>query len=106
MKSCEDLVAPVSDYFIYSPSRMAQEMFLYPLQCGLFSYLPGYSLTRESFDSFLLMYIQKGELELSFEGRTFRASAGQFILIDCYKRHAYSTRTGWNRHVFYNSRSG
>ncbi len=95
MKSCEDLVAPVSDYFIYSPSRMAQETFLYPLQCGLFSYLPGYSLTRESFDSFLLMYIQKGELELSFEGRTFHASAGQFILIDCYKRHAYSTRTGW-----------
>ena len=37
MKSCEDLVAPVSDYFIYSPSRMAQETFLYPLQCGLFS---------------------------------------------------------------------
>ena len=35
MKSCEDLVAPVSDYFIYSPSRMAQETFLYPLQCGL-----------------------------------------------------------------------
>ena len=95
MKSCEDLVAPVSDYFIYSPSRMAQETFLYPLQCGLFSYLPGYSLTRESFDSFLLMYILKGELELSFEGRTFHASAGQFILIDCYKRHAYSTRTGW-----------
>ena len=59
MKSCEDLVAPASDYFIYSPSRMAQEMLLYPLQCGLFSYLPGYSLTRESFDSFLLMYIQK-----------------------------------------------
>ena len=29
MKSCEDLVAPVSDYFIYSPSRMALEMFLY-----------------------------------------------------------------------------
>ena len=95
MKSCEDLVAPVSDYFIYSPSRMALEMFLYPLQCGLFSYLPGYSLTRESFDSFLLMYIQKGELELSCEGRNFHASAGQFILIDCYKRHAYSTRTGW-----------
>ena len=95
MKSCEDLVAPASDYFVYSPSRMAQEMFLYPLQCGLFSYLPGYSLTRESFDSFLLMYIQKGEMELTFEGRSFHASAGQFILIDCYKRHAYSTQTGW-----------
>ena len=67
MKSCEELVAPVSDYFIYSPSRMAQETFLYPLQCGLFSYLPGYSLTRESFDSFLLMYVQKGELDLTFE---------------------------------------
>ena len=95
MKSCEELVAPVSDYFIYSPSRMAQETFLYPLQCGLFSYLPGYSLTRESFDSFLLMYVQKGELDLTFEGRSCHAGTGQFILIDCYKKHAYSTRTGW-----------
>lgn len=70
MKSHEELVAPDSDYFIYSPSKQALDMFLYPMQCGSFSYLPGYSLTRDSFDSFLLMYVQKGELSLTFEGNT------------------------------------
>jgi len=95
MKSCEEFVAPESDYFIYSPSRLALDMFLYPMQCGLFSYLPGYSLTRESFDSFLLMYIQKGELSLTFEGNTQRVTAGHFVLLDCYKLHSYSTSKGW-----------
>lgn len=94
MKSCETLVAPESDYYIYSPSRLALDMFLYPMQCGLFSYMPGYSLTRESFDSFLLMYIKKGEMSLTFENNTWHAKAGQFVLLDCYKLHSYSTSTG------------
>ncbi|MDE5696841.1 MAG: AraC family transcriptional regulator [Lachnospiraceae bacterium] len=95
MKSFEEYVSPESDYFIYSPSRMALDMFLYPLQCGFFSYLPGYSLTRESFDSFLLMYIQKGGLSLTFEGTAQCVTAGHFVLLDCYKLHSYSTTTGW-----------
>lgn len=74
MKSIEEFVAPQSDYFIYTPSKQAMEMFLYPMQCGTFIYLPGYSLTRDSFDSFLLMYIQKGELSLTFEGHTRRVN--------------------------------
>jgi len=95
MKSCEEFVAPESDYFIYSPSRLALDMFLYPLQCGVFSYLPGYSLTRESFDSFLLMYIRQGELSLTFEGSTQRVTSGCFVLLDCHKLHSYSTDKGW-----------
>lgn len=94
MKSCEELVAPQSDYYIYSPSKTALNMFLYPLQCGLFTYLSGYRLTREAFDSFLLMYLQKGELCLTFKGNTFRAEAGQFVLLDCYQLHSYSTDKG------------
>lgn len=95
MKSHEELVSPSSDYFIYSPSKQALDMFLYPMQCGSFSYLPGYSLTRDSFDSFLLMYVQKGELSLTFEGNTRLVTAGSFILLDCYKLHSYSTTKGW-----------
>lgn len=95
MKSCEALVSSESEYFIYSPSKLAMNMFLYPMQCGFFSYLPGYSLKRDSFDSFLLMYVQKGELELKLEEKSVSAKAGQFVLLDCYQRHAYSTNDGW-----------
>ena len=95
MKSCEEFVASTSDYYIYSPSKLAQEMFLYPLQCGLFSYLPGYDLQRDSFDSFLLMYIQKGEMDLNTDGQTYHVTANHFVLLDCYRSHAYSTSGGF-----------
>lgn len=95
MRSCEEFVSAASDYFIYSPSKLARELFLYPMQCGIFTYLPGYSLTRQSFDSFLLMYVQKGSLELDFNGERQPVSAGQFVLIDCYKRHGYASSSGW-----------
>lgn len=90
MKSFETHIAPESDYFIYAPSKSAREMFFYPLQCGHFFYEPGYSLRRESYDSFLLMYIQEGSLALELEGQLSPIPAGSFALLDCYQLHAYS----------------
>lgn len=95
MKSCEEFVAPESDYYIYTPSKLAKDMFLYPLQCGLFSYEPGYHLKRDSFDSFLIMYIQKGEMDLEMNGRRYHVTSNHFVLIDCYQSHSYSTSAGW-----------
>ena len=95
MISQEKFVGADSKYFVYSPSKNALEMFLYPLQCGRFVYLPGYHLVRESFDSFLLMYIQKGSLSLNLNGHEQTVNKGQLVLLDCYSRHAYSTKTGW-----------
>lgn len=95
MKSAERKVAPISDYYIFSPSKTAQEIFLYPLQCGVFTYEPGYALKRSSFDSFLLMYIQKGEMLLQFNGKTQAVPEKSFVLLDCYQPHGYSTREGY-----------
>lgn len=95
MKTCEERIAPGSDYYVYSPSRTATEIYLYPLQCGHFAYLPGYALERESYDSFLLMYVQAGSFELEHNGQCLSAAAGQFALVDCYTRHKYSSQTGW-----------
>lgn len=90
MKSCEEFVAAESDYFVYSPSITAQEMFFYPLYTGHFLYQQGYQLHRDTYDSYLLMFIQSGNLTLEFEGRVQRAEAGHFVLLDCYQPHAYS----------------
>jgi len=67
LKSCELLVSTESDYYVYTPSKAAQEMFFYPLQCGHFIYEAGYALRRESYDSFLLLYIKEGEIFLEFQ---------------------------------------
>lgn len=47
MLSKEPFIRNDSNYFVYSPSKNAMEMFLYPLQCGQFTYLPGYRLVRK-----------------------------------------------------------
>lgn len=93
MKSIEKNISPESDYYIYTPSKFAEDMFFCPLQCGHFFYNAGYSLCRDSYDSFLLMYIKKGRLLLETEGKNFSIDAGYFALIDCYQRHAYHTDT-------------
>lgn len=89
MKSCERYVSPKSDYFVYTPSRTAREMFFYPLQCGRFFYEAGYSLCRESYDSFLLMYLASDGLTLELDGQVHTVPSGSFVLLNCYKRHAY-----------------
>lgn len=94
MKSCEDYILPKSNYYVYSPSMNALEMFFYPLYSGHFIYEGGYYLNRDSYDSFLLMYIQKGSFTLEYEKKTIPVSAGNFVLIDCYKPHSYYSQVG------------
>ena len=95
MRSTEALVAPGSDYYVYTPSAQAKSLFLYPLIVGRFQYLPGYCLRRTSLDSFLVMHITRGGCEVEWSGRRFRAREGQIVVLDCYAPHAYHTADGW-----------
>lgn len=95
MLSTEQGVVSGSDYYIYTPSAQARELFLYPLITGYFRYLPGYCLRRTSLDSFLIMYLRKGECEIECGGRHYRAHADQVVMLDCYAPHSYYTSTGW-----------
>lgn len=93
MKSCEQYLDFRSDYYLYLPSRTAQTMFFYPLCVGRFFYKPGYRLQRESYDSFLLIYVERGSLTLTVNGHTATAAQDSFLLIDCYHPHAYAADT-------------
>lgn len=95
MKSCEQFVASQSEYFIYSPSVTAKHTFFYPIVTGLFFYESGYRLHRNSYDSFLLMYIRSGNLTVNYQDKEETVSAGSFILLDCYEPHGYYTDSGW-----------
>lgn len=89
LKSHEKLVASQSDYYIYSPSQVAKKMLFYPLYIGNFIYNAGYHLSRDSFDSYLLMYIRRGYMTLELEGKIFTIPPGSFAFIDCYRPHSY-----------------
>ena len=95
MKSCEHFVAPQSEYFIYSPSVAAKRTFFYPIVTGLFFYESDYRLHRNSYDSFLLMYIRSGTLTVNYQDKEETVGAGSFILLDCYEPHGYHTGSGW-----------
>ncbi|RSX58525.1 AraC family transcriptional regulator [Bifidobacterium samirii] len=95
MKPAEHGIADQgSEFYIYTPSRTAQRTFLYPMRAGLFHYLPGYRQERRSFDSFLIMAVRDGAMDVTVAGATHRAGKGDFALIDCYAPHAYGTDEG------------
>ena len=96
MLSTESGVIPGSDYYVYTPSTQAESLFLYPINVGYFRYRPGYCLRRDSYDSFLIMYMRKGGCEVEINGRHYHASADQVVVLDCYGPHCYHTSTGWD----------
>ncbi len=95
MYSKEKLVSPVSDYYIHTPAANTRDLFLYPTITGYFKYEAGYHLYRESFDSFLCMYIKKGKCVIEINDKSYTAAQGQIVLIDCYGPHSYGSKTGW-----------
>lgn len=95
MKSNEALVMPQSEIFFYSPSLQAQKMFFYPICLGHYYYEPNYHLIRNSYDSFLLMYITHGKCTVVTSGREYSAASGQLVFMDCYQSHEYYSSKGW-----------
>ncbi|MDE6874135.1 MAG: AraC family transcriptional regulator [Lachnospiraceae bacterium] len=99
MKPCEKHIIEPSDYYVYTPSITAKQIFFYPLQCGHFHYEAGYHLSREAFDSFLLMYVEEGGMTLEYTGEhrerlSGEIHAGQFLFLDCYLPHTYCCAGG------------
>ncbi len=95
MKSHEPFVHINSDYYSHSPSVVAQKMFFYPICVGDFIYEPGYYLSRDHYDSFLVEIIKSGTLMLEIDGKAYPVREGQVVLLDCYKPHKYYSSTGW-----------
>ena len=84
-----------SDYYLYTPSLQAIKTFFYPLFVGYFYYACDYHLQRNSYDSFLIMHIKKGQCLVCVDSKTYTVSENQVVIIDCYRKHSYYTNTGW-----------
>ncbi len=80
---------PGSEIFFHSPTPFAREAFLYPLCLGHYLCGEDYEVDRKRFDSYLLMYIVKGEGYVVTPQEAYSFQAHQAILIDCRKPHRY-----------------
>ncbi len=94
MLSTEEKISRDSQYFLHTPTATAKALFLYPVVMGSFEYLPGYSLERSRFDSYLIILIESGTMEILLGNKYHLATKGEAVLLDCYKPHAYRTNTG------------
>lgn len=93
MRSLEPFISKKSDYYNYQPSLTGSRTFFYPIAIGHFYYEPGYKQFRNSFDSFLLMYVASGSLQVKVDDQIVSASENNFVLLDCYRPHGYFTDT-------------
>ena len=89
MKSTEKYVSNDSEYYFHNASALAQTLYFYPVAAGKFTYLPGYELSRERYDSFLLIILESGKLDVNIPGKELTVYPGQILLINCYEPHSY-----------------
>ena len=80
MISYETHILPNSDYYVYTPSTLAKKLFFYPICIGSFRYESGYRLARDSYDSFLIMYILKGTCFITVDSHTCLLYTSRMIL--------------------------
>ena len=94
MHTTEEKISGASQYFFHTPTAQAMDLFLYPTVIGRFEYLPGYSLERSRYDSYLILLIESGTMEILLDGKYQLAQKGDVVLLNCYHPHAYKTVTG------------
>ena len=95
MTPIEKNVLADSDIFFYKASELALELFFYPLCIGHYHCAPGYRVIRNSYNSFLVIYVADGSGYLCVDGDTIALRTGEFAILDCYHPHEYGTETGW-----------
>lgn len=88
-------VLPNSRIYFHTPSPMAQLSYFYPLCIGHFYCNEQYLVKRTTYDSFLIMLVQKGTGNVTTNGISFSVESGDVVFIDCYEPHSYGTKEGW-----------
>ncbi len=95
MKVHSQGVLDTSNIYFHTPSEMARKMFFYLLCTGHYYCDKTYLVDRQSYNSFLVLYVLKGKGYVEQGGRQVTLTEGCIAILDCYKPHRYGTNTGW-----------
>lgn len=74
---------------------MARRMFFYLRCTGRYLCDETYAVQRQSYNSFLILYVVRGQGCRYVDDARVPLSAGHFALLDCYRPHRYGTDNGW-----------
>lgn len=82
-------VKPSSEMFFSSPSNQAKNLFYYVTVTGQFFYENTFDLSRDNYNSFLIIHIVKGSMKVEYENISFVIKMGETVLINCHRPHRY-----------------
>lgn len=88
-------VLETSDLYFHTHSTQAKSMYFYPLCTGHYFCDKTYTVERQCYNSFLIIYVRKGNGFVEQNGRHVPLHEGSLVFIDCYKPHLYYTKSGW-----------
>ena len=83
-----------SDRVLYTPSSFARDSLLHLQEIGRLTAKKPHVSARDALESYLFILVEKGEGNLTYEGKTYPLKAGSCVFIDC--RRAYSHATSKN----------
>jgi len=75
----------------YTPSPLAQNIFLHVKHIGRWNYGDNYLIDRSGLHSFLLQYIYAGKGFIHYRGKEYALKEGDVFLIDCMDVQKYGT---------------
>ncbi|MZQ99200.1 MAG: AraC family transcriptional regulator [Acidaminobacter sp.] len=78
--------------FSLNPSAFAKEHLYYVELAGEYFGISDYKIERDYLDSLLLMYIEKGELQVEQGEKVISVGRGECVFLDCRKPHKYSSK--------------
>lgn len=84
----------------HTPSPFAQKHLSYVLWHDVYRCSSRYHLKRNYLDSYLLLYLISGTMELDYEEQTYSVPAGSIVFIDLRKPHRYYARSNLRMHQY------
>lgn len=84
-----------SSFFFHTPSNTARSVFYYMTCAGEFFCDSDYYVERETFHSYLIMYIKSGNGFVSVNNRLQPVKSNDVVFLNCHRHHIYYTDSGW-----------
>lgn len=106
MHILEEGILDTSEIYFLLPSEFASKN-LYCLQhIGIFHCDTRYQATHPYWESILLLFIDEGTMDVTFDTNSFTAKANDIVIIDCRRTHRYRAGKNLKFHYFHFTGSG
>ena len=89
MNIIENGIKKGSTLYFHTPSVNARETLYYPIAAGEYYCDSKYRVSRESYNSFLALYVLDGAICFEQDDINVTIHANELLLADCYRPHTY-----------------